>query len=242
MVTVASPAAARISLAGARAPAVDHDLAVAGVERGDRALARQRAQHLGPRRRAEHHPVCAAVEPGGRAGRVADAAADAAWGEIDQLLDQGGIRALTERGIEIDHRDFADQAKAPGERARIARIQRLGLAADQLDRLAGLQVDRGDDHCRSITRVRRRIASLIAAPEARLIGAAQPFLPGGLRPRGVLRARPASSLDRLPTQSSPVVSAECGPVSLHVALIGVDRRLLQPTRVTEEPNGNRHDR
>ena len=62
-----------------------------------------------------------------------------------------GIRALPERGIEIDHRDLADQAEAPGERTRIARIQRLGLAADQLDRLAVLQVDRGDDHGRGIT-------------------------------------------------------------------------------------------
>ena len=139
------------ALAGARTPALDHDFAVAGVERGDRALARQRAQHLGPRRRAEHHLVGAAVEPGDRAGRVADAAAHAAWGEIDQLLDDRGIRALPERGIQIDHRDLADHAETPRERARIARIERLGLAADQLDRLAALQVDRGDDHGRTIT-------------------------------------------------------------------------------------------
>ncbi len=84
-------------------------------------------------------------------GRVADAAAHAAWGEIDQLLDDRGIRALPERGIQIDHGDLADQAETPRERARIARIERLGLAADQLDRLAALQVDRGDDHGRTIT-------------------------------------------------------------------------------------------
>ena len=139
------------ALAGALAPAFYHHLAMTGVEGGDHALGRQRAQHLGPRRGAEHHLLCAAVEPGDRAGRVADAAADPAPGEVDQVLDDRGVRALPERRVEIDHRDLADQAEAPGERARIAGIQRLCLAADQLDRLAILQVDRGDDHGRGIT-------------------------------------------------------------------------------------------
>ena len=93
----------------------------------------------------------AAIEPGDGAGCVADAAAHAAGRQLEQLLDDRGVGALPERGVEIDHRDLADPAVTPGERTRIAGIERLGLAADQLDRLAALQVDRGDDHGRTCT-------------------------------------------------------------------------------------------
>ena len=141
------------ALAGALLPALDHDLAVAGVERGDHALrAAARCSTSGLRGGAEHHLLRAAIEPGDlrspRRGcrRPRRHGARSTSSSIDR-----GVRALPERGIEIDHRDLADQAEAPRERARIAGIQRLGLAADQLDRLAVLQVDRGDDHGRSIT-------------------------------------------------------------------------------------------
>ena len=70
---------------------------------------------------------------------------------VDQVLDHGGVAAAAERGVEIDDRDLADPAEALGERARIAGVERLGLAADQLDRLAGLEIDRGDDHGRTGT-------------------------------------------------------------------------------------------
>ena len=134
---------------------LDHHLAVAGVEGGDHALARQLAQHLGPGRGAEHYLERAAIEPGDRARHVADAAAHAARREIDQVLDDRGVGALAERGVEVDHRDLADHAEAFGKRAGIARIQRLDLAADQLDRMAALQVDRGDDHGRRARRAPR---------------------------------------------------------------------------------------
>ena len=124
---------------------------MAGVESSDHPLLRQLAQHVGPRRGAEHHLARAAIEPGDRAGHVADAAAHAARREFEQLLDERGVGALTERGVEVDHRDLADHAEAFGKRAGIARIQRLVLAADQLDGLAVLQVDRGDDHGRTCT-------------------------------------------------------------------------------------------
>ena len=139
------------AVAGALPPALDHDLAVAGVERGDDALLGQRVQHLGPGCGAEHHLQGAAIEPGGGAACVADAAAHPAWREFEQILDDGGVGAAAQGGVEVDHRDLADQAVALRERARIAGLERLLLAADQLDCLAALQIDRGNDHDRSIT-------------------------------------------------------------------------------------------
>ena len=96
---------------GALLPALDHDLAVPGVERRDHALAGQLAQHLGPRGRAEHHLHGAPVEPADRRVGVPDAAADPAAREADQVLDHGRC-CRAERGVEIDHRDLADPAEA----------------------------------------------------------------------------------------------------------------------------------
>ena len=118
------------------------------VERGDHPLARQLLQDLRARGGAEHDADGATIEPGDRGRDVADAAADPAGREVDEVLDHRGVRALAERGIEVDHRDLADQAVAPRERPRVAGIERLLLAADQLDRMAVLQIDRGDDHGR----------------------------------------------------------------------------------------------
>jgi hypothetical protein len=132
--------------AGRLLPALDDHLAVAGVEGRDHPLLRQFFQDIGPRGGAQHDLLCAPVEPADRSGHVADAAADPAGGQIDQLLDHGGVAAAAERRVEIDHRDLPDPPEAARERAWIAGVQRLGLAADQLDGVARLEIDRGDDH------------------------------------------------------------------------------------------------
>ena len=91
------------------------------------------------------------IEPADRGRDVADPAADPAGRKIDQLLDHRGVRALAEGGVEIDHRDLADQAVAPRERPRVAGVQHLALAAHQLHGVAVLEIDRGDDHGRITT-------------------------------------------------------------------------------------------
>ena len=54
------------------------------------------------------------------------------------------------RGVEVDHRDLAGQREALGDRAGVAGVDRLLGAADELDGLAALQVDAGDDHGRTL--------------------------------------------------------------------------------------------
>ena len=134
------------ALAGALAPALHDDLAIARVERGDDPLGRQLAQHLGAGRRAQHHAVGAAVEPGQRGLGRADAPADAAARPGQQLLEERAVVALAARAVQVDHGDLAGQGEAARDGARVAGVDLELLAADELDGLAGLDVNRWDDH------------------------------------------------------------------------------------------------
>ncbi len=80
---------------------------------------------------------------------VADAAADAAGEAGQQALDQLGVAALAHGRVEVDHRDLARDREPLGDRAGVAGVDRLLGAADELDGLAALQVDAGDDHGRT---------------------------------------------------------------------------------------------
>ncbi len=64
------------ALPGRLLPALDDDLAVAGIERRDHPLARQHCQQIGAGGGAQHDLDRAAVKPADRAVDVADAAAD----------------------------------------------------------------------------------------------------------------------------------------------------------------------
>jgi hypothetical protein len=46
-------------------------------------------------------------------------------------LDPPFVRVVPERGIQVNQRDLADEAEAPRERTRIARIQRPPAAGSQ---------------------------------------------------------------------------------------------------------------
>ena len=135
--------------AGALLPALDHDLAVPGVERRDHPLARQLRQDLGLGGGAEDDLARTLVEPADRGRDVADAAADAAGEAGQQALDQRGVAAGAHGGVEVDHRDLAGEREALGDRAGVAGVDRLLGAADELDGLAALQIDAGDDHGRT---------------------------------------------------------------------------------------------
>ena len=67
----------------------------------------------------------------------------------DEARDQRRVAALAEGGVEIDHRDLAGDREPLGDRQRIAGVERLLLAADELHGLAALQIDRRDDHGRT---------------------------------------------------------------------------------------------
>ena len=136
--------------AGALLPALDHHLAVARVERGDHPLARQPRQDLGLRRRAQDHLAGTQVQPAHGRLDVADAAADPAGEPRQQALDQPGVAALAHGGVEVDHRDLAREREPLRDRRRIAGVDRLLGAADELDGLAALEIDAGDDHGRTL--------------------------------------------------------------------------------------------
>ena len=119
------------------------------VERRDDPLARQLGEDLGLGGRAEDDLARTLVEPADRRLDVADAAADAAGEAGQQALDQRGVAALAHGGVEVDHRDLAGEREALGDRAGVAGVDRLLGAADELDGLAALQVDAGDDHGRT---------------------------------------------------------------------------------------------
>ena len=82
---------------------------------------------------------------------VADAAADPAGEAREQRLDQGGVAAGAHGGIEVDDRDLAGDARSARRSGiGIAGVDGLLGAADELDGLAALEVDAGDDHGRTL--------------------------------------------------------------------------------------------
>ena len=206
-------------------PALDHHLAVPRIECCDHPLARQRLQELGPRRRAEHD----AQRPRSS--------------QADRRLDRGCRRRPGRAPARSAPRPPArccrwpsaasrsttaispTRPKLPRERARVAGVERLLLAADELHRLAVLQVDRGDDHGRSAMPSADQDALDVGDAEiavvedrggehrigARLEGLAQMLRSGGTargdhrhvdriaRPRGSARDRSRSACRRDPS-------------------------------------------
>ena len=68
-----------------------------------------------------------------------------------QALDQAAVVPPTEGGGQIDHRHLSGHAKARGDRRGRAGLEGLGLAADELHRLAVEEVDGRDQHGRTQT-------------------------------------------------------------------------------------------
>ena len=135
--------------AGARPPAVDDDLALDRVQRGDHTLARQRGEHLAYRRRAQHDLRGARVEPGPGRFRGANPAAHATGRDPQQFANQPGVRAAAEGGVQVHDRDFARQPELLGDGPRIAGVEDFLATADELDGLALHQINRRHNHRRT---------------------------------------------------------------------------------------------
>ena len=146
-------------------PALDRDLAVAGVDADDDpagVVRRGAPDEIGVAqcRRAEHDPVNAEIEPAVDCGAVADAAA-----ELDPQIDRAADRAHRlaidrapgKGAVEID--DMQPSKAHAGEGAGLRRrvVVEHGsarhLAADQAHALTALQVDRRiEDHAAGSSR------------------------------------------------------------------------------------------
>ncbi len=135
--------------AGGLAPAVRHYFAVVRIQRGDDALARELAEDLGASRGAEDDLVSAGIQPAPGCVDVADAAADAAAGEREEIGHDGAVAPLAEGRVEVDDGDLADDAEALGDGARVAGVEFLFAALHELHRGAAHEIDRRDDHVRT---------------------------------------------------------------------------------------------
>src|SRR5213080_217633 len=74
------------------------------VHRRYHAVAWEGAAEIRARRGADHDSCRAGIEPGARRVEVANATADAARCPAHHLADQPRVRALAERGVEVDDR------------------------------------------------------------------------------------------------------------------------------------------
>src|SRR5207248_5144170 len=135
--------------AGVAAPAVHHDLALVGIDRGDHALARQGAAQLGARCRTDHDLRRARVEPGARCVQVANSPAHSAGSPAHHLTDQLRVRPAVQRRVQVHHRDFARNGELFEACQGIAAIQHEFASAPQLHRAAIDHIDTGDDHRRT---------------------------------------------------------------------------------------------
>src|SRR5205823_7018152 len=90
--------------AGGGPPALHDDLAAVRVHRRYHAVAWEGAAEIRARRGADHDSCRAGIEPGARRVEVANATADAARCPAHHLADQPRVRALAERGVEVDDR------------------------------------------------------------------------------------------------------------------------------------------
>src|SRR5262249_48209079 len=131
-------------------------LAMFGVQCGDDAISWKLAQDIRHRGRAEYDFCRAGIEPVQGGVHVADAAADAAWRDADQLANDRGVWrrlrcAATQRGVETDNRDLACQRELPPNGDRIAGIQNFFAAADELHGVSVHQIDRRNDQFRTST-------------------------------------------------------------------------------------------
>ena len=127
-------------------PPLDHDFAIHGIERGDDPISGQRTQDLRLGRGTKDDLVRSGIEPADGCVHIADTAADPASRHAAELLDERTVVAPAKRGVQIDHRHITSQPKAFGNRSRIARIECLLLAANELHGVPVHQVDRGNDH------------------------------------------------------------------------------------------------
>src|SRR6267143_2128593 len=157
--------------ASVRAPSVDHDVAMLRVNCRDHAVARQLAAQLRAGDSPQHYLARAGIEPG--AGRLqrANPAADATGCAPYQRLDQRGVRALAESGVEIHDGDLADDGELLEALQRVSTIEHVLSSMPQLHGATLHDVDAGHDHGRTgmprasgTTADDERLPLLIAAP------------------------------------------------------------------------------
>src|SRR6266851_2864087 len=135
--------------AGVRAPSVDHDVAMLRVNCRDHAVPRQLAAQLRTGGGPQHDLARAGIEPG--AGRLqrANPAADATGPAAHHRLDQRGVRALAEGGVEIHDGDLAHDGELLEALQRVSTIEHEFSSVPQLHGAAIHDVDAGHDHGRT---------------------------------------------------------------------------------------------
>jgi hypothetical protein len=137
--------------AGPRRPAVDDHLVVDRVQRRHHAIARQLRQQLRPCGGPEDDLLGTGIEPGPRLLDRADPPTDDTPVPLDQRHDDRAVVAGAQGRVEVDDRDRPGRAKAAGPPLGVAGVNGALPAADELDRLAALEIDARDDHGRTWT-------------------------------------------------------------------------------------------
>ena len=132
-------------------PALHHELPVDPVERRDHAVPGQASKQRHRRGGADDDPVGSGIQPAGGNVVVPDSAAHPAGREVEQGLDERTIRPSSPGRVEIDERRIAGAPEALGERTRVAGGERALLPPHELHAFAALDVDGGNDHCRTST-------------------------------------------------------------------------------------------
>ena len=132
--------------AGRGPPSFDHHLSLARIHRGDDALARKRAEEFGRGGRPDDDARGAGVEPVLRRLHRANAAPDPAGRATDHFANEGRVRSLAQRGVEINDGDFAGHAEFLQTGEGIAAVEDELASAPKLHGAAVHQVDTGDDH------------------------------------------------------------------------------------------------
>src|SRR6267378_275439 len=135
--------------ASVRAPSVDHDVAMLRVNCRDHAVARQLAAQLRAGDSPQHYLARAGIEPGACRVQRANPAADATGCAPYQRLDQRGVRALAESGVEIHDGDLADDGELLEALQRVSTIEHVLSSMPQLHGATLHDVDAGHDHGRT---------------------------------------------------------------------------------------------
>src|SRR5258708_5289643 len=115
----------------------------------DHAVTRQLAARLGVGGRPQHDLARAGIEPGGGRLQRANPAADAAGPAPYHRLDQRGVGALAEGGVEIHDSDFADDGELLEALERVSPIEHQLASVPELNGATIHDVDPGPDHGRT---------------------------------------------------------------------------------------------
>jgi hypothetical protein len=113
-------------------PAFNDDRPVAGVDSGDETLARELGQEVTRRRGADDDARSPGIEPVARGVDGSNTTAHPAGRAAHHLTDDGGVGALAQRRIEVDHGDLARDAELLQAREGIAAIEHQLTSATKL--------------------------------------------------------------------------------------------------------------